>query len=156
MNQNIDQLTSEIINEFAKTVEMFDLTPLEARLFAYLYLIKDPMTLDEMGEAIGKSKTSMSTSVRSLLDLNLVTRVWKKGVRKDLYQANSQLFKTFMNTYINKWIDAANHQRSSLEEIKKDIDVASSDSDLITVYNQLSNIIDFHKNIENSFRDRKA
>lgn len=155
-NQNIDQLTNEIIVEFAKTIEMFDLTPLEARLFAYLYLIENPMTLDEMSEAIGKSKTSMSTSIRSLLDLNLVTRVWKKGVRKDLYQANSQLFKTFMNSYINKWIDAANHQRSSLEEIKKDINVVTTDSDLVAIYNQLTNIIDFHKNIETSFRNRKA
>lgn len=155
-NQNIDQLTTEIIIEFAKTIEMFALTPLEARLFAYLYLIENPMTLDEMGEAMGKSKTSMSTSIRSLLDLNLVTRVWKKGVRKDLYQANSQLFKTFMNSYIHKWIDATNHQRSSLEEIRKDIDVAATDGDLKAIYNQLSKIIDFHKEIETSFQNRKA
>lgn len=156
-NQNVDQLTNKIVTEFAKTIEMFDLTPLEARLFAYLYLIQDPMTLDEMSEVIGKSKTSMSTSIRSLLEINLVTRVWKKGVRKDLYQANSQLFKTFMNSYINKWIDATNHQRNSLEEIKKDMDIdgVSSDGDLATIYNQLANIIGFHKNIETSFRNRK-
>lgn len=153
--QKFDQLTNEIIPEFAKTIEMFDLTPLEARLFAYLYVIKNPMTLDEMSEAVGKSKTSMSTGIRSLLDLNLVTRVWKKGVRKDLYQANSQLFKTFMNSYTNKWIDATTHQRSSLEKIMENIDNSSTDPDLITIYNQLSNIIDFHKHIETSFRSRK-
>lgn len=150
-----DQLTNKILIEFAKTIELFDLTPIEARLFAYLYLIEDPMTLDEMSEAIGKSKTSMSTSIRSLLDLNLVTRVWKKGVRKDLYQANSQLFKIFMNTYINKWIDAANHQKGSLEDIKNNMDVASSDSDLMSIYNRLISIIEFHNNIEESFRNMK-
>ncbi|WP_404451663.1 transcriptional regulator [Virgibacillus necropolis] len=155
MEETKDQLTNKIVIEFAKTIELFDLTPLEARLFAYLYLIEDPMTLDEMSEAIGKSKTSMSTSVRSLLDLNLVTRVWKKGVRKDLYQANGQLFKTFMNSYINKWIDATNHQKSSLEEIKKNLDDTSSDSDLMDIYNRLKSIMDFHKNIEDSFRDMK-
>lgn len=153
--QNIDQLTNKIILEFAKTIELFDLTPLEARLFAYLYVIKDTMTLDEMSDAIGKSKTSMSTSIRSLLDLNLVTRVWKKGVRKDLYQANSQLFKTFMNFYINKWIEATKHQKESLEEIKKGIDVTTSEGDLATIYNQLSNIIEFHKHIESSFHNRE-
>ncbi|ASK60869.1 transcriptional regulator [Virgibacillus phasianinus] len=155
MEKANEQLTSKIVIEFAKTIELFDLTPLEARLFAYLYLIEDPMTLDEMSEVIGKSKTSMSTSIRSLLDLNLVTRVWKKGVRKDLYKANSQLFKTFMNSYINKWIDAANNQQSSLQEIKKNIDAPSSNSELQSIYQRLTNIMEFHSNIEKSFRDLK-
>ncbi|ASN06591.1 transcriptional regulator [Virgibacillus necropolis] len=155
MEQTNDQLTNKIVTEFAKTIELFDLTPLEARLFAYLYLIENPMTLDEMSEAIGKSKTSMSTSIRSLLDLKLVTRVWKKGVRKDLYQANAQLFKTFMNSYTNKWIDAANHQRSSLGEIQKSLDITSLDDDLLPIYNRLSTIMDFHKKIETFFLDMK-
>lgn len=153
--QTNDQLTNKIVIEFAKTIELFDLTPLEARLFAYLYLKENPMTLNEMSEEIGKSKTSMSTSIRSLLDLNLVTRVWKKGVRKDLYQANAQLFKTFMNSYINKWIDAANHQRSSLDEIKLNIDIGSSDSDLMFIHNRLISILEFHKKVEASFRYMK-
>ncbi len=103
--------------EFSKTIELFGLTTLEARLFAYLYLSEDAMTLDEMSEALGKSKASISTNIRSLAELNLVTRVWKKGVRKDLYEANSQLFKTFMTSYLRKWVDVARRQKSSLEEI---------------------------------------
>src|SRR5699024_10599752 len=100
--QKNDRITNNIINRIAKTIEMFDLTPLEARLFAYLFIEREPKTLDEMGHAIGKSKTAMSTNVRSLLELNLVTRVWKKGVRKDLYQVNTPLFKTFKNAYVKR------------------------------------------------------
>lgn len=76
-----EKFTNKIIIEFAKTIELFGLTPAEARLFVYLYLQEEPQTLDEMGEALGKSKTSMSTSIRSLSDSNLVTRVWKKKRR---------------------------------------------------------------------------
>ncbi|WP_188455220.1 GbsR/MarR family transcriptional regulator [Virgibacillus oceani] len=158
MNEHQNEtITNKIILEFAKTIEMFDLTPLEARLFAFLYLNEKAYTLDEMSEALGKSKTSMSTSVRSLVEFNLVTRVWKKGVRKDLYQANMQLFKSFMPTYINKWIDATNHQLDSLEEIENKLQQNEyEDNEKLTLLKKrLNNIIDFHHEVEQSFRDMK-
>ncbi|MEC5423697.1 MarR family transcriptional regulator [Virgibacillus sp. C22-A2] len=153
-----EEVTNKIMVEFSKTIEMFDLTPLEARLFAFLYLSEKPLTLDDMSDAMGKSKTSMSTGVRSLLELNLVTRVWKKGERKDLFQANTQLFKTFMNTYINKWIDATKHQNHSLVEINKLlVEQKRSDftDDLASVDNRLNDIIDFHTQVEALFREMK-
>src|SRR5699024_11462989 len=109
-NSTTENITYVIILEFGKTIEMFCLTPLEARLFVYLYLQDQPKSLDDMSEALGKSKTSMSTSIRNLSDANLVTLVWRKGVRKDLYVANYQLFKLFMNFCINKWIIAPTHR----------------------------------------------
>jgi DNA-binding transcriptional regulator GbsR (MarR family) len=148
------EITDKMITEFSKTVEMFDFTPAEAHLFSYLYLKKEPMTLDEMSEAIGKSKTSMSTSIRSLAEANLVTRVWKKGVRKDLYKANTQLFKIFMNTYMNKWIEATNYQKIALEEMNEQVKqlpeaIASGPAE------DLKNIIVFHDQVKTVFKDMK-
>ncbi|MYL32361.1 transcriptional regulator [Pontibacillus yanchengensis] len=121
-NMDNDTVLSEVqynaVTEFSKTLEMFSLTPSEARLFVTLYIEGEPMTLDEMSEALAKSKTSMSTGIRTLLDLNLVERVWKKGVRKDLYQANDNLFPKFMASYVQRWLDAACRQKQSLEETK--------------------------------------
>ncbi|WP_156288798.1 GbsR/MarR family transcriptional regulator [Oceanobacillus salinisoli] len=151
-----EETTHKIMTELAKTVELFGLNPVEARLFSYLYLSGKPLTLDEMSEALGKSKTSMSTNIRSLSELNLVTRVWKKGVRKDLYEANSPLYKIFMDFYIKKWMDAANSQKKSLEEIQRLIerqqkkDEPSTDSDNIT--DRLKEIIGFHKELELLFK----
>ncbi|GAB3060551.1 GbsR/MarR family transcriptional regulator [Virgibacillus ainsalahensis] len=155
---NNEETVNKIIIEFSKTIEMFDLSPVEARLFAYLYLTNEPLTLDEMSEAVGKSKTSMSTSIRTLSDINLVTRVWKKGVRKDLYQANTQLFKSFMNSYISKWVEAANHQKDSLDTIKVQIETdnrngSSEEFDLIDM--KLNNIIEFHTQVGELFRKMK-
>lgn len=157
MNQpRTEQITDKIMQEFAKTLEMFDLTPSEARLFAYLYISKKALTLDEMASALGKSKTSMSTNIRSLSDLNLVTRVWKKGMRKDYYQANSQLFRAFMNTYIEKWVDATSHQKQSLKEINHFLDEYKSEhksTELVNIEDRLEDIIDFHRRIEELFKD---
>ncbi|MUK90078.1 transcriptional regulator [Ornithinibacillus sp. L9] len=159
LEQNTENIRNKIVIEFAKTIEMFDLTPLEARLFAYLYLAEKPLTLDEMSEALGKSKTSMSKSIRSLSDLNLVTLVWKKGVRKDLYQANSQLFKLFMTSYINKWIDATNHRKDALDEIEFDLEQSNkkgiTKDERDRLRHQLTNIIDFHKKLDSFFRELK-
>ncbi|RYG72858.1 transcriptional regulator [Lentibacillus lipolyticus] len=145
-----ENFTNKIIIEFAKTIEMFGLSPAEARLFVYLYLQEEPQTLDGMGEALGKSKTSISTSIRSLSDSNLVTRVWKKGVRKDLYEANTQLFRTFMNNYVNKWLDASSHQKDSLEDIREELESRTVSHKALA--NNLDDIIDFHKQIDTSFR----
>ncbi|MEN1970266.1 MarR family transcriptional regulator [Lentibacillus sp. N15] len=154
--QQRETMVHNIISEFAPTIEMFDLSSSEARLFAFLYLQENPLTLDEMSEALGKSKTSMSTSVRSLVDLNLVTRVWRKGVRKDLYQANTHLFKSFMHASITKWIDATNHQRESLEELLGSVQEEANNSTLVSLETQLKQIIDFHRQIEKAFQEMKS
>ena len=159
MSELKSEMTNKIMLEFSKTIEMFDLSPVEARLFAFLYLEGEPLTLDEMSEALGKSKTSMSNSIRNLADFNLVTRVWKKGVRKDLYQANKQLFKIFMNSYINKWIEATNYQKTSLEEINqsfsKQYKDEALDGDFAAIDYYLKNIIEFHNQLEIIFKDMK-
>lgn len=148
-----------IMIEFSKTIELFGLTTVEARLFAYLYLSEEDLTLDEMADALGKSKTSISTNIRSLAELNLVTRVWKKGVRKDLYQANSQLFKTFMTSFQRKWIDIARRQKISLEEInnhykdKRSNELTLEEQTILT--ERLNEIIIFHAQIETLFKNMK-
>lgn len=151
LNSN-EKLIEKIITEFSKTIGMFGLTTLEARLFVFLYLSDEPMTLDEMSEALGKSKTSMSTSMRSLSDLNLVTRVWKKGVRKDLYQANSQLFKSFMSLYINKWIDVASHQKEKLKDIDTMVNEGEQADERANLANRVEDIINFHSQLEQLFK----
>lgn len=157
--RDMDNAIEKIIIEFAKTIEMFDLNPLEARLFAYMYLTGETMTLDEMSEVLGKSKTSMSTSVRGLADLNLVSRVWVKGVRKDLYEANGQLFNSFISTYTNKWIDAIVHQQTALQQIKNDYSKPGTAVDAQTyaiIFERLDHMIDFHQQVADFFKGMKA
>ncbi|MBN6205677.1 hypothetical protein JYK21_04360 [Ralstonia pickettii] len=157
MNNNNEILKDDLISAFSKTIEMFGLSTLESRLFAYLYLTNQPQTLDEMSEALGKSKTAMSTSIRSLSNLNLVSQVWKKGVRKDLYVANSQLFKVFVNFYIRKWADKTARQKETIEELKEKTDenwIGSKDEEeRIQLLNRIDEIIDFHSNVETAFNE---
>jgi DNA-binding transcriptional regulator GbsR (MarR family) len=98
----------------------------------------------------------MSTNIRSLYELNLVSRVWKKGMRKDYYQANPQLFKAFMNTYISKWVDATAQQKQSLKKINLFLDEHKPEDvprELENIEGRLGDIIDFHRRIEVLFKD---
>ncbi|ALX48704.1 GbsR/MarR family transcriptional regulator [Lentibacillus amyloliquefaciens] len=149
-NSVTEDITNKIILEFAKTIEMFGFSTSEARLFVYLYLQDQPKTLDDMSKAFGKSKTTMSTSIRNLSNNGLVTLVWKKGVRKDLYEANKALFKTFMDGYISKWIEASSDQTNTLKQIQQDVEKRDT-KELSKTYDDLADIIDFHQQIEISF-----
>lgn len=156
----VEEISNLIIEEFAKTIEFFGINATEARLFSMLYLKQEPMTLDQMSKTMEKSKTSMSTGIRSLLDLNLVERVWKKGERKDWYQATEDLYFQFMNTYMSKWLEATARQKNSLSELKDVLSKKKETSELHSsalenMNSRLEEMIVFHRLIEKSFRKIK-
>ncbi len=45
------------------------------------------------------SKTSMSTGIRTLVDLNMVNKVWEKGSRKDQYEVERDWHQTFADFF---------------------------------------------------------
>ena len=153
VNNSNEKIKNGILLEFAKTVELFDLSPIEARVFAYLYVEGTPLTLDDMSEALGKSKTSMSTSVRSLVDLNLVKRVWKKGVRKDLFQVNNHLFRQFLSFYMKKWIDATEVRKDALIELKNEFDHIQNAEKDDELQDKLNNLLEFHERLFHFFKE---
>lgn len=154
-----EQVKERIIEEFSKTISLFGLTPLEARVYTYLYLSKKAETLDEMSEALGNSKTAIRTNIRSLGNVNLVKRVWKKGVRKDLYTANKQLYKAFMGFYVDKWMTEMSHQKTSLEEIRNHLiredDKRKGMDQSNDIESELDNMIDFHRQLEETLNQVK-
>lgn len=142
--------------EFSKTIKLFNLSSLEARLFAYLYITTKPKTLDEMSEALDKSKTSMSTSARNLYDRNLISLVWQKGVRKDLYEANKDLFKVFMESHLKKWGSSIQNQKESIEEIKYKLNDAEELDINHELNDRIEEIINFHQQINNFLNEKKT
>lgn len=157
MDTNVQENNKQlIINEFTKTIEMFDIPSSDARLFSILFIEDTPMTLDEMSVASGKSKTSVSTGIRTLLEQNLVELVWKKGVRKDLYTTDPNLYRKFMNVYINKWLNHASTQLQSLQEIDQDIQNENKSDKAVTnsqhlLEKKLAAIITFQTRIKDTF-----
>ncbi|WP_226576729.1 GbsR/MarR family transcriptional regulator [Halobacillus litoralis] len=162
-HHSIEDIQTKVIHEFSKTLNIFGLSTADSHLFVTLYLHKSPMTLDEMSNALGKSKTSMSTGIRSLLEQGLVERVWKKGVRKDLYQANENLYKNLMSSYIHKCRLAAGEQKSSLMKMENELSSSSKDglneeylNRVDDLYGRMQDMIKFHEWIEETFHTLKT
>jgi DNA-binding transcriptional regulator GbsR (MarR family) len=146
-------LTDDVINEFSKTLELFDLSPSDSRLFTILFLNHQPMTLDEMSQTTGKSKTSVNTGIRNLSDLNLVNQVWKKGVRKDLYTTTDDLFQRFMHYYLDKWLSHTSMQKQSLSSIENKINKRPQGELIETKVKQM---LVFHERLEKAFIQLKS
>ena len=67
-----ENILEQYIQAIGKNMSLFGISPSVGRLFGVLYFSDHAMTLDEMGQALSMSKTSMSTGVRMLSDLKMV------------------------------------------------------------------------------------
>ena len=101
--EKLDKARERIIETIAQNIHLYGLTSSAGRQYGAMFFHDEPLTLDEMTEELGMSKTSMSTSVKALSDLKLVERAWKKGVRKDLYQAKDDWYQSFIDLFSIKW-----------------------------------------------------
>lgn len=125
MNDTLDQeyaLYDETIDRFiqviAKNINLYGMTPSIGRLYGKIFFSDEPMTLDQMREALGMSKTSMSTGVRALTEMKMVEPAFKKGERKDLYKSEEDWYKSFTSLFSNRW---RHHTESNIEEAEEAI-----------------------------------
>ncbi|MEH7224977.1 GbsR/MarR family transcriptional regulator [Bacillus sp. JJ1566] len=150
--QGVDKLEKareRVIDAIAQNMNLYGVTPSIGRLWGLMYFHDEPMTLDEMKQELGMSKTSMSTSVRNLVELKMVDKVWKKGIRKDLYEVEEDWYQTFIDFFTIKWrngismnVSAIQKSLSELKELLKDEQVrdeikAEAESDILKLNNAL-------------------
>jgi DNA-binding transcriptional regulator GbsR (MarR family) len=109
----------QFIQSIAKNMTLYGITPSVGRLFGILYFSDEPMTLDDMRKELGMSKTSMSTGVRALLDKKMVEPVFKRGVRKDLYQTEDDWYKSFAALFSRTWKKATETNIEEMGEAKE-------------------------------------
>lgn len=121
----IQKARKRIIESMGKNMELYGITQSIGHLYGLLFFQNKPMTLDEMREAMEMSKTSMSTGVRTLVDLKMVNKVWEKGSRKDLYEVEMDWFQTFADYFSLKWRKALEINLSSLRKSKVELNQLS-------------------------------
>ena len=72
------------------------------QIYALLFLSEEPLSLDDIGERLGVSKSNISINIRMLEDYNLVRKVWVKGSRKDYYAAERTYPKKVITGFLEK------------------------------------------------------
>lgn len=72
------------------------------QIYALLFLSEEPLSLDDIADRLGVSKSNVSINVRMLEDYRLVCRVWVKGSRRDYYAAERTYPKRVLADFLEK------------------------------------------------------
>lgn len=138
--ETLDKARERIIETIAQNIHLYGLTPSAGRQYGTMFFHNEPLTLDDMTEELGMSKTSMSTSVRALSDLKLVERAWKRGVRKDLYQVKDDWYQSFIDLFSIKWRRsislhsvAIRKSLTELQALRNDLEISDELKEMIDI-----------------------
>lgn len=100
--ETIEQSRDVMISALAQSMVIYGVTPSVGRIYGVLYFSSEPLTLDDIKDQVAMSKASVSNGMRELLETDMVTKVWKKGDRKDHYVAEKDYLRNFLSFFIKK------------------------------------------------------
>lgn len=122
IQDKLDEARHQFIATIAQNMGLYGVSETNGRLYGTVLFAERPMTLDDMSEALGMSKMSMSTGIRALMDADMVERVWEKGVRKDLYQSHDDWYQPFTSVFVNRWREAADNNQKAARRAKEEFE----------------------------------
>lgn len=119
----IEKSRRRVVDSIGNNMDLYGVTLSIGHLYGNMYFHDGPVTLDDMGEEMGMSKTSISTGMRTLVDLKMIGKTWGKGSRKDLYEVEADWHQNFVDYFSIKWRKSmemnVNSLNKSLAEIRK-------------------------------------
>ncbi|CDQ41634.1 MULTISPECIES: GbsR/MarR family transcriptional regulator [Virgibacillus] len=128
--EQIENVKTQFIEKITDNMNAFGVSTSVGRVLGIIYMNREPMTLDELSAETGMSKTRMSQVVREMIDMNIAERVFKKGVRKDLYQVEEDYYQTFISLFIFTWQKAINRSRNFEQRLIQKLDTLQLESDV--------------------------
>ncbi|WP_106495873.1 GbsR/MarR family transcriptional regulator [Lentibacillus sp. Marseille-P4043] len=126
----ITDMKTQFIDKIADNMNSFGVSTSVGRVLGIIYMERAPMTLDELSAETGMSKTRMSQVVREMIDLNIAERVFRKGVRKDLYQVEQDYYQTFISLFTSTWQKAINKSKHFEKNLKVKLETLQNERDL--------------------------
>lgn len=125
--ERISKARERVIDSIGKNMDLYGITLSIGHLYGYMYFNQGPITLDELSRTMGMSKTSMSTGVRTLLDLKMIDKVWGKGTRKDLFEVVPDWHQNFSDYFSIKWRKAVEGNMAALTKSLVEIQQMKTD-----------------------------
>ena len=98
----VQELRQKMIDAIASVMGWYDLTHSASELYAYMFFEDRPLTLEDMKNVMGMSKSSMSYAVRSLIDAKMIYKLDYKIDRKELFRADPDFLSSFQKFLTSK------------------------------------------------------
>ncbi|MED4799837.1 GbsR/MarR family transcriptional regulator [Bacillus atrophaeus] len=161
----IEQAEDHLIDRIAENMHTFGMPSTVGRILGIIYMNRKPMTLNELSEETGMSKTRMSQVVREMLDVNIAEKVFEKGVRKDLYDVEQDYYQTFITLFSANWSKVVSKNKMMHKKLNREL-LTALEGDLspeaevkinellkelkewLDYYNWISRLIDFFESEE--------
>lgn len=135
-------LQSRFANLAGEIAESFAFSRTVGQIYGFLYASPRPISLDEIAQGIGISKSNASINLRILEDWGAVKPVWIKGSRRDHYEANLNLKELIASRIKEGLSKRVNKIDTSLKEFEENLKNLSPDSssDTIVLHKRLEEI----------------
>lgn len=116
-----DRIVRRMVEAAGHTTQSLGIGRVMGQIFAYLYLSRDPRSLDDLTTALGISKGSASMGVRQLEQWGALEKVWVKGDRKDYYRARDAFGKILKNVVRDLAGKRIESSAALLKEVEADL-----------------------------------
>jgi HTH-type transcriptional regulator, osmoprotectant uptake regulator len=137
----IKEVEDQFTEKIADNMRAFGVSTTVGRVLGIIYMNRKPMTLDELSEATGMSKTRMSQVMREMLDLNIAEKVFEKGVRKDLYNVEQDYYQTFISLFTSNWQKVINKNKLFEKKLSAELSDALQKEDIDEETEQKINVL---------------
>lgn len=137
MNKKIEEIQDKFIQQIMANMKSYGFPSTIGHVLAVIYYENKPLSLDELSERTGMSKTRMSQVVREMVHLNIAEKVFVKGTRKDYYRVEEDYYRTFISLFTSNWKAVAMRNTRADRSIYKDLQALQSSDDLSEEERQL-------------------
>jgi DNA-binding transcriptional regulator GbsR (MarR family) len=97
MNENLFAVQDSTVAGLGRLAGFFGFSEVMGRLYGFLLLSPEPLSLDALSEGLRISKGSVSMNMRSLERWGMAKEVWVRGERKKYYMAESDMWTVIRN-----------------------------------------------------------
>ena len=97
MNENLVAVQDSTVAGLGRLAGFFGFSEVMGRLYGFLLLSPEPLSLDDLSEGLRISKGSVSMNMRSLERWGMAKEVWVRGERKKYYMAESDMWTVIRN-----------------------------------------------------------
>ena len=120
------------------------LNALQGRIFALLYLGREPLSLDDVASKLGQSKSNVSINIRGLIDWHLVRRIHVAGSRRDHYEAATDLVRVMQEIIERRFRWNMRQVLATIQETRS-VDEATPEADAAFIKQRLDTLETFFR-----------
>lgn len=143
------QVCEDLISDrVASNMETFGVSSTVGRLLGIIYMNREAMTLDDLAEKTGMSKTRMSQVMRQMISLNIAEKEFVKGSRKEHYNVESDYVQTFISLFTTSWKEVITKNMAFERKLREKLQVIEDEmgnnpsEDLLSKYQMLTKELD--------------